>query len=272
MAEVDQEKWGAEHASTQRVRQADALLVQLYQDAVDPHGQIPAVRGLKVIFFVSLLSVVMFVVTVFYNYNLFVMLHEDVLTKNGNLLSAIQRRSSLFPNLVKLTLSHAALEEVIYAHAADMRADSIKKSNGAEAAVDGIKSKAAKSDTLPGASPDISRALEALAGDHAVDSSIGRLLGVVEQYPTVRSSETYKEMMSSLVDMENIILNDRLKYNEAVREYNTAINKFPWYLLAQYMNFDRAKYFDGQGVTAPVISPSLYEQLVPMSSKIGEHK
>ncbi|MEO5374204.1 MAG: LemA family protein [Alphaproteobacteria bacterium] len=273
MADQNKERWETEGASTHRVRQSDALLVQLYRDAVDSDSRVPAVRGLKIILFVSLVSLIAFSATLFYNYNTFVILREDVLTRSGNLESAIQRRANLFSNLVKLTLNHAALEHAIYSHAAEMRTEIIKKSNLPEAVAEGIIAKAGEgAGEGKEGGPDFNKILQALAGDQNMESSLGRLLAVVEQYPNVRSSETYKDLMTALVEMEDRIVKSREDYNTSAREYNTAVTKFPWYMLAKWADFDRAKYFDGQGIASPVVSPALFEELVPLVPTKGEGK
>lgn len=279
MADQNGERWETEEASTRRVRQSEALLVQLYRDSVEPDSRVMAVRGLKIIVFVSFASLVVFLATLFLNYNTFVTLQEDVLTQNSNLDSAIQRRTNLFTNLVRLTLSHAALEHAIYTHAADTRTEIIKKSNLPEAVAESIIAKSGGTlGVKPGANPadaltgkvggaggvEFDKVLEALSGGQGVENSIGRLLAVVEQYPNVRSSETYKDLMVALVELESQIVNARQVYNMAARQYNTAISKFPWYMLAQMADFDRAKYFDPATNVGPLIDPVLYEQLVPL--------
>ncbi|MBF0093077.1 MAG: LemA family protein [Alphaproteobacteria bacterium] len=273
MADQSEERWDMDEASTRRVRQSEALLVQLYRDAVEPESKIPAVRGLKIIVFASLVSMVLFAATLFFNYNTFVMLHEDVLTKDGNLHSAIQRRSNLFSNLVKLTLNHAALEHAIYSHTAEMRTEIIKKSKLPEAVAESIISQSGAQSGAQGTKgPDFNKVLEALSGGQGTEASLGRLLAVVEQYPNVRSSETYKDLMSSLVEMEDRIVRAREEYNNSARMYNTAISKFPWYMMAKWVNFDRAAYFDGTAAAGPGISPELYQQLFPLVAPKGEGK
>ncbi|MFN3076725.1 MAG: magnetosome protein MamQ [Alphaproteobacteria bacterium] len=271
MADVYQEEREA-GASTQRVKLSDALLVDLYRHAADPEGQIPVVRGLKVIILVSVVSLVAFCATLFYNYNTFVYLHEDVLNKWGNLESAIQRRSNLFANLVKLTLNHAALEHSIYSHAADVRTEIIKKSDLPASVAKELVNKATADPGKEGAI-NWEGILGQLAGDQGMNSSLGRLLGLVEQYPNVRSSETYQHVMTALVEMEDRIVVAREHYNTAARDYNAAITKFPWKVLAEWTQFGRAEYFNGQNApVAPMITPGMFQELLPYVAVKGEQK
>ena len=242
--------------SRQKVRMSEALLADLYQNIIRSPRQVSAVRGVKIFMLVSVVSAAAFIATLFYNYNTFITLREDVSTQHSNLEAAIQRRSNLFANLVKLTLNHAALEHSIYSHAADVRAEILRKTTSAE--TPGTAKNGGKSGT------DWNKVFDTpLGGETGTETTLGRLLAIVEQYPNVRSSETYKTLMAALVEMEDRIVRAREEYNRVVREYNTATNRFPWSLLARGLDFRPAEYFDGRGPAAPVISPVLFQELLP---------
>ena len=254
-----------------RIKRSEALLTQLYRDELNPRFRAPRVPGLKLMVFVSVLAIVLSSAILFYKFNSFILLREDVRTKAGNLESVIQRRANLFGNLSKLTLNHAALEHSIYSHAADMRTEIIKKIDIPDALKKGMAAGLGAGLPDGGAAPPPAgweAALGALAGDGNMEASLGRLLGVVEQYPNVQSSETYRQMMTSLVDMEDRIAVRRVEYNTALREYNTSISKFPWYILAKITHFERFQYYaaGSKGTSAPVLSPEVFQQLVPLAT------
>lgn len=50
---------------------------------------------------------------------------------------------------------------------------------------------------------------------------------VAEQYPELKSSENYKQLMTELATTENLIANTRTNYNTWVSKYNSYIKKFP---------------------------------------------
>jgi len=274
MAEIfdTAEKTGEVEAN--RIKRSEALLTQLYRNELNPRFRAPRVRGLKLMVFVSVLAVVLSSALLFYKFNSFILLREDVLTKAGNLESVIQRRGNLFGNLSKLTLNHAALEHSVFSHAAEMRTEIIKKID-IPAAVQ--KELAAGLGALPEGAPapagGWAATLGALAGDGNMEASLGRLLAVVEQYPNIQSSETYRQMMTSLVDMEDRIAVRRVEYNTSLRDYNTAISKFPWYLLAKITHFERFAYYTAgrDEVSAPVLSPEVFQQLIPLAT-VRENK
>ena len=73
--------------------------------------------------------------------------------------------------------------------------------------------------------------------------------------------------MTSLVEMEDLIAGRRVEFNLALRNYNTAISKFPWYMLAKITDFDRLAYYSADDVTAPaapVITPLIFKRLIPL--------
>ncbi|MEE9544544.1 MAG: magnetosome protein MamQ [Rhodospirillales bacterium] len=268
MADIFDSIRGVGEASRQRVKRSEALLSQLYRDEVDPPFRVPKIRGLGMMAAISVIAVVFFTGTLFYKFNSFIWLREDVLTKGGNLESAVQRRKNLFGNLINLTLNHASLEHSVFSTTAKMRTEIIKKSKLPEKLAEKLAA-AGKGAGGKGDEPlagDWTKALESLFSGGDMDASLGRLLAVVERYPNIQSSKTYLQMMSSLVEMEDLIATRRVEYNLTLREYNTAISKFPWRLLAEVTSFERFEYYTiaTEGTAAPIITPAMYKQLFPL--------
>lgn len=252
----------------QRLQRTEALLGQLYREDVNPSFRIPAMKGVKVLAALSVFSILLFTGTLFYKFNAFILLREDVMAKEGNLESALQRRSNLFTNMINLTLNHASLEHSVFAYAARMRTEIIQKKGALPQGLD--KDLLAKAEAAIGKNGgDWSAALKSLgsgsAGGLGEAASLGRLLAVVEQYPNIQSSKTYEHMMTSLIDMEDKIIARRMEYNDTLRMYNTSISKFPWKMLAKWTEFKRMSYFttDNPGKTAPLITNEKYEVLMP---------
>jgi LemA protein len=96
---------------------------------------------------------------------------------------------------------------------------------------------------------DIAKARSALLGAHSpaekiaangqLDSALGRLLVVVENYPQLRSNENFLRLQDELAGTENRIAVERRRYNEAVQDYNTFIALFPNSLVASLSGFTR---------------------------------
>ncbi len=274
--------------STPRAQRSEALLRELYHEEVNPRFRAPRMRGIKLLFIASILSISVFAGTSLFKYNNFIALREAVYASKGNLQGAIQRRTNLFSNMVKLTLSHAQLEHAVYSYAARMRT---QMSNGQ---VQGGGGKGKDADALLAAgtaaailnekglpltaeqlSTDASQggALAALAGAATTESSLSRLMAVAERYPEIRSSETYHKMMDSLMNMEDLIANRRMEWHHNTRDYNSAITGWPWTVLARVTGFDRMDYFetlDGYEV-APVFTSEIYGDLMPVA-KVSEKR
>jgi LemA protein len=94
---------------------------------------------------------------------------------------------------------------------------------------------------------------------NALDSALGRLLAVYENYPELKSIEAVASLMDELAGTENRIAVERSRYNDAVRNYNTAIKVFPSNVLANMFGFEEKSYFQSQegAETAPTVDLTL---------------
>jgi len=193
-------------------------------------------------------------------------MQEEVLAKRGHLEGAFQRRVNLFENLLKLTLNHASLEHAVFSHVADARKDIIKKIK-LPPEVEASISRSLTNQDNPDFD-DFSKVLRDM-NQSGMEASLGRLLGLAEQYPDIKSSETYKEMMLSLVQIEDRISERRMTYQEKVRVFNTEISNFPWYMLAEVTRFHRFDYFvaEERAHRRPEIHKNLFEQLFPFGEE-----
>jgi LemA protein len=70
-----------------------------------------------------------------------------------------------------------------------------------------------------------------------------RLLVVMEAYPDLKSDQSFLNLQSTWTETENSIAIARATYNNAVREYNTALQCFPQLLVGVLLFFRKARYF-----------------------------
>ena len=126
-----------------------------------------------------------------------------------------QRRFDLIPNLVNSVKGFMAQERAVFNAIADART----KYAGAKTA----NEKAAA------------------AGE--VETALGRLLVVMENYPVLRSVEVVTQLMDELAGTENRISVERGRYNNLVRDYNTSIKTFPNSMIAGTFGFGERQYF-----------------------------
>jgi len=78
----------------------------------------------------------------------------------------------------------------------------------------------------------------------AFGSSLGRLMAISENYPTLQAVGAFRDFQAQYEGMENRIANERRVFNEVAKEYNTYIRRFPRNIWAGIFNFDRRAYFE----------------------------
>ncbi len=138
-----------------------------------------------------------------------------------------QRRFDLIPNLVESVKGIMQQEQVVFTAIADART----KYSGATTAND--------------------RAVAA----GQVESALGRLLVITENYPQLKSSETVQSLMSQLEGSENRVSTERMRFNKDVEAYNLKVMRFPSSITASIFGFDERAYFeaDEAAATAPQV-------------------
>src|SRR5258706_9520854 len=149
------------------------------------------------------------------NYNGLVTRKADVENKWAQVDNQLQRRNDLIGNLVETVKGAAGQEQTVFGEIAQARAAMA----GAKTAEQGI------------------------AAAQGMDGAIGRLLVVVENYPQLKSMETFTQLMDEVAGTENRIAVERGRYNDAVRDYNVAVRSFPVNLFAGSFNFREAPMY-----------------------------
>ena len=74
----------------------------------------------------------------------------------------------------------------------------------------------------------------------AMDSALGRLLVVVENYPQLKSNEAFMQLMDEIAGTENRLATERMRYNQEVQGFNVMVKRFPTSLYAAAFNFGAA--------------------------------
>jgi LemA protein len=149
------------------------------------------------------------------SYNRFVSEEEAVKAQWAQVENQLQRRNDLIPNLVETTKGFAQQERDVFQAIADSRA----KLAGAQTTEQKIQAANEQS------------------------SALARLLVVVENYPLLKSNETFARLMDELAGTENRIAVERMRYNERVQQYNTSRRSFPANITATVFGFDEYPLF-----------------------------
>ena len=150
------------------------------------------------------------------SYNRFVGQEEAIKTQWAQVENQLQRRNDLIPNLVETTKGIAQQEKDVFGQIADSRA------------------------RLAGArTPE-----ETIQAANQQSAALARLLVVVENYPQLRSNETFNRLMDELAGTENRLAVERMRYNERVQEYNTSRRRFPSNVTASVFGFKEYPLFN----------------------------
>ena len=160
--------------------------------------------------------IILAIVMMISSYNGIVAKSEEVDNKFSAIDTQLQRRADLIPNLVNTVKGYASQEQEVINSVTEARAK------------------------LAGANT-VSEKAEA---DGELTSALNRLMIVVESYPDLKSSQNFIQLSDELAGTENRIATARRDYNEAVKEYNLKIKKFPTNLMAGMFGYEEADYFE----------------------------
>ena len=147
-------------------------------------------------------------------YDRAVMLDERVKSGWSQVENQLQRRNDLIPNLVNTVKGFAAQEKNILTEVTRLR------SQWGEART--VEEKMDNANQLTGA--------------------LSRLLLVSENYPELKSNENFLALQSQLEGTENRISVERMRYNQAVQDFNSFSRSF----------FGRI-FISGAGITQPAV-------------------
>ncbi|MCC2315790.1 LemA family protein [Cellulomonas xiejunii] len=150
-------------------------------------------------------------------YNGFVRLRNLVQESWRQIDVELHRRHDLIPNLVETVKGYAAHERNVF--------DEVTRARAAAAG------------------PVDSPAQQAVQ-ENALNSALGRLLAVAENYPVLRASENFQQLQAELANTEDRIAAGRRFYNANVRTLNTKVETFPANVIASMFGFTRAEYFE----------------------------
>ncbi len=158
-------------------------------------------------------------------YNGLVKWDETVKTAWSQVENVYQRRADLIPNLVNTVKGAAAQESGVLVAVVEARANATKTN---------INIKDAQ------ALADYQKAQGELS------SALSRLLVVTENYPQLKSIESFNNLMVQLEGTENRISVERMNYNNAAKLFNITLRSFPTNIVAGLFGFEKANLFEAQ--------------------------
>lgn len=81
---------------------------------------------------------------------------------------------------------------------------------------------------------------QAASGD--VEDAKLSITAVAEQYPDLKASENYKQLMTELALTENMIAEQRNNYNMQIKAYNKFTRKFPSSAILALMGYEKIEF------------------------------
>lgn len=183
----------------------------------------------KVIRFLTLavLSVVMTAGLSSCNYNSLVDKQQTVDQAWAQVENQYQRRADLVPNLVNTVKGYTAHE-----------ASTLEKVTEARAKATSI--------TIDPANLNEETLAKYQEAQGELSGALKSLLAVTEAYPDLKANENFLNLQTQLEGTENRIAVERKRYTEAVKDYNTAIKKFPTVIYAGWFGFDAKPQFKAE--------------------------
>jgi LemA protein len=76
-----------------------------------------------------------------------------------------------------------------------------------------------------------------------MDNALGKAMAMAENNPSLTASGKFKSLKSQLQESENVILEERQRYNEAIQKYNKELSLFPTNVVAYLAGFSREKAY-----------------------------
>ncbi len=83
-----------------------------------------------------------------------------------------------------------------------------------------------------------------IALDAKMSSALGSIMIAVENYPDLKANENVMHLQRSLNEIEEQISAARRAYNQAVTDYNNALEQIPTNFMANAMNYQRKEVFE----------------------------
>ena len=139
----------------------------------------------------------------------------------------LERRADLIPNLVETVKGFTKEESTVFGDIANARAGMLN-AQGPQGKIE---------------------------ANGKLDSALGRLLLLTENYPQLRSSDQFMRLQDELAGTENRITVARKRYNDSLRDYNTFVRQFPNSIWAGIAGFkENTAFFEATSAARTVPS------------------
>ena len=171
-------------------------------------------------------------------YNTLTTKHENVKAKWSNIETQLQRRNDLLNNLSQAAQMAGIQEQEVFGKIAEARSRLLNATSQAPQGEGGDRTPEQKQAVIDAA--------------NSFGGTIGRLLVLQENYPTLKSNENFLKLQDEVAGTENRIATSRKDYNDAAQDYNTSRARFPTVISAKLFGFKEEPYFKAvEGAATP---------------------
>lgn len=160
--------------------------------------------------------------------NSLVQLEEETSARWSQVENQYQRRMDLIPNLVNTVKGAANFEQETLTQVIEARS----KASSIQLTRDALND------------PQAMERFQAAQGQ--LSSALSRLMVTVEKYPELKANQNFRDLQVQLEGTENRISNERMRFNEAARGFNTKVRSFPSSIIASLSGFERVPYFEAE--------------------------
>jgi LemA protein len=168
----------------------------------------------------------------FGSYNTLVTKRQNVNAQWALVQSQMQRRADLIPNIVATVKGIAGLEERTFTKIAEARSQLLST----------MQNPNSTTEDKIAADNKLTQAMR----DGGLLGTGGRFLSIAENYPQLKSNESFLRLQDELAGTENRLATARRDYTLAAQDYNTTRSRFPTVLIAGLMGFKEQPYFQAE--------------------------
>ena len=163
-------------------------------------------------------------------YNRLVALKQSANQAFADIDVQLRQRQDLIPNLVETVKGYAGHEKSTL--------DAVITARNAATSARTVEDKVQAENVLTGA--------------------LGRLFALSEAYPDLKANTNFLKLQDELADIENKLAAARRFFNNAINEFNAAVQQFPAVLFAGMFGFKEREFFDlGEERAALSVAPSV---------------
>lgn len=168
----------------------------------------------------TLITLAIVVVLIAFMYNFLVGKKNEVDNIFGGIDAILKKRYNLIPNLVETVKKYATHEKGILEKITEVRSRAMRSQSSDDK----------------------------LALNSELSSMLGGIMVAVENYPDLKANQNFLHLQKTLNELEAQVSAARRAYNQAVTDYNNAIEMFPTNIIANFMSYRKKQVFEAKEI------------------------